>query len=195
MGSRIEEFQGTHEKKSDTVIAVGGPSKSGKSTAAGHIAEFLGIKHFSAGDFFREIAEERDMTVEELSKKAERETDIEVDRRTLEAALENDCVIDGRLAAWVLGDHADFTIYLTADVEERGRRLAELEGLELEEAVKKVRQRDEDNNSRYKRYYGIEVPQPGMYDLLLDNTELSVEEQKKVVEQVLRQRFPERTQG
>ncbi len=192
MGSKIEEFQGSREKNSDIVVAVGGPSKSGKSTAAEHIAEFLGIKHFSAGDFFREIATERDMTVEELSEKADRETDIEVDRRSLEAGLDNDCVVDGRLAAWVLGDYADFTIYLTAEIEERGRRLAELEGLELEEAIKKVGQRDRDNNRRYERYYGIDVPQPKMYDLLIDNTELSIEEQKEVVERVLQDRFPER---
>ncbi|MFB6213056.1 MAG: (d)CMP kinase [Candidatus Nanohaloarchaea archaeon] len=190
MGSRIEEFKDGRQRESEIVIAIGGPSKSGKSTLAEHIAQEIGVEHVSAGDFFREIAAERGMTVEELSEKADRETDIEVDRRTLEAGLEKDCMIDGRLAAWVLGDYADLTIYVTADLEERARRLAEMENIEQEEAEAKVKKRDEDNNERYREYYGIEVPRPDIYDVVVDNTELSIEEQEELVDRVLQERFP-----
>jgi cytidylate kinase len=187
MGSYVEEFQGDRKKQSETVIAIAGPSKSGKSTMAKHVADELGIKHFSAGDFFREIADERGMTVEELSEKADRETDIEVDRRTLEAGLQEDCVIDGRLAAWVLGDFADLSIYVTADLKERAQRLADIEGIEFEKARERIEKRDRDNDERYMDYYGIDTSELEIYDVVMDNTELSMEEQNEVVDDLLEQ--------
>lgn len=189
MDSYIEKFQDDREKQSDRVIAIAGPSKSGKSTIAEHIAEELGIKHVSAGDFFREIADERGMTVEELSENADRETDMEVDRRTLEAGLQEDCVIDGRLAAWVLGDFADLSIYVTADLEERAGRLADIKDIPLEEARERIEKRDQDNDRRYMDYYGIDTSELEIYDVVMDNTELSMEEQNEVVDDLLEQAF------
>lgn len=187
MESYVEEFQVDREQESKRVIAIAGPSKSGKSTIAEHVAEELGIAHFSAGDFFREIAEERGMTVEELSEQADRQIDIEVDRRTLEAGLEKDCVIDGRLAAWVLGDFADLSIYVTADLEERARRLADIENISTGEAEKRIEKRDQDNDERYMDYYGIDTSELEIYDVVIDNSELSIPEQKEVIEDLLEQ--------
>lgn len=192
MESHIEEFQNGGKKESDLVVVIGGVSKSGKSTLAEQAAEALGVEHFSAGDFFRDIADERGMTVEELSKKADRETDLEVDRRTLEVGLEQDCVIDGRIAAWVLGGYADLTVYLTADLEERSRRLSELEDVSQEEAEERIRERDSDNRDRYERYYGVDTTETGIYDVVIDNTDLNIPDQEELVREILEERFPGR---
>lgn len=201
MGSYINEFQDSREKNSDVVITIDGPSGSGKSTLAEFIADNMDLSCYSAGDFFRQIAEEKGLTVEELSEKAGREVDVEVDRRTLEKGLNEDCVIESRIASRVLGDHSDFRIHVTADLEERARRIigdlenreSEEGGRSIEEMKEMVEKRDRDNNRRYEEYYGIDTGETDIYHLIIDNTDLSIEEQNRLVEKALEERFPERT--
>ncbi|MFB6144630.1 MAG: (d)CMP kinase [Candidatus Nanohaloarchaea archaeon] len=185
MGSYIEEFQEDREKKSDIVVTIDGPSGSGKGTLGEQIAEELGIKHFSASDVFYAIAEERGISHVELSKKAGKEVDLEVDRKTLERGLENDCVIDSRIASHVLGDYSDLKIFLTADLEERAERIAEREGKDREEVLEETRERDRENSRRYQEYYGIDTSEKKIYDLLIDNTDMDIKEQQKLVEQLV----------
>ncbi|QGA80995.1 (d)CMP kinase [Candidatus Nanohalobium constans] len=195
MKSEIKEFQGNHSKESDTIICICGPSGAGKGTLAGFISEKLGIKKLSAGDFFRQLAEEKDMTVEELSEKADKQTDIEVDRRTLQESLKQDCVVESRIAAWVLGSYADLKIYVTADLDERAHRVqenakertAEDEG-SLEEVKQRIKKRDEDNWNRYQEYYSIDMNDSSMFDMVIDNTEMTIEEQEKLVEKALKKK-------
>lgn len=189
MESYIDEFKQDREKNSELVICVNGPSGAGKGTLAAQIAEMMDIDHFSAGDVFRGIAADKGLDVVELSEKADKETDLEVDRRTLERALKDDCVVDSRLSSWVLGDYADVTIYLTASLEERAWRVAEREEIDEEEARERIEKRDSDNQDRYREYYGLDVEDRGIYDLVLDNTDLGVEEQRKIVECYLEHRL------
>lgn len=189
MDSYIEEFQGENEKNSSLVICINGPSGAGKGTLARQVADKLDVKKISAGDFFRKIASEKDMSVVELSEKAGKETDLEVDRRTLRKALEKDCVVESRLSSWVLGDFADLKIYIKASLEERADRVAEREDIDVEEARERVEKRDKDNHRRYQEYYGVNIDDLSIYDLVVDNTDLGIEEQSQVVDTFLEQRL------
>lgn len=185
MGSYIEEFQEDREKESDIVVTIDGPSGSGKGTMAEQIAEILDIEHFSASDVFYSIAEERGISHVDLSKQAGKQVDLEVDRKTIERGLENDCVIDSRIASWVLGDHPDLKIRLDADLEERAERIAEREGKDAEKVREETEQRDSENSRRYKEYYGIDTSDPEIYDVLIDNTDMDVKEQRKLLEKLI----------
>ncbi len=193
MGSYIEEFQNSdREKESDIVITVDGPAGAGKGTIAEHIAQRLGIEHFSASDVFYQVAEERGLEDHELSEEAEKEIDLEIDRRTLERGLKKSCVIDGRLPSWALGDYSDLRIYVEADLSERAKRTAERDGYDPEEAEEIVEKRDTEDYQRYEDYYGINPEERDIYDIIMDNTELSIEEQNQLVDEILEKLFPER---
>lgn len=200
MGSYIEDFQGDHEKKSDLVITIDGESGAGKGTLARQIGEMMDLKVYSAGDFFRKIAKEKGMSVEELSEKADISVDKEVDRRTLEKGLNEDCVIESRIASRVLGDYSDFKIYLTADLEERAkrtfkdqeRRASEEVAEDLETKIQKITERDKNNDERYKKYYGVDFDDTSIFDYKLNNTGMSVDGQRREIMKVLKKKFPER---
>lgn len=63
-------------------ITITGLSGSGNSTVAKLLAKKLNYKHYSAGDFRRQLAKERNLTLMELNKLGEKEswTDIEADK-------------------------------------------------------------------------------------------------------------------
>jgi len=176
-------FEGT--RKSEVLVTIDGRSGAGKGTLVEHISEYLGVDYCSAGDFFRSIAEEKGLTVEELSEQAGKETDLEVDRRTFRKGLSTSCVIESRISCHVLKNYSDFKIRLTADLAERSRRVSEREDLPVSEACERIIKRDQDNKKRYKDYYGIDMNNLQIYDLVIDNTELSIEETNKLIEQAL----------
>ena len=192
MGSYIEEFQGEHEKESDIVVTVDGESGAGKGTIADQISKRLRIAHFSASDVFHQIAQDRGISHVELAEQADKEVDLEVDRRTLQRGLENNCVIDSRIASWVLGDYSDFRVYVTADLEERAKRIAGREKIDLEKAKEDTEKRDEENDRRYEDYYGIDTGNLEIYDLVIDNTDMSIGKQNELIDKALKKRFPER---
>jgi len=192
MKSYIKDFQGEHKKDSDLVITVDGMAATGKGTLGRFLAEKADIKHFSASDVFYEVAEERGLEDHELSEEAEKDLDLEIDRRTLQRALNQDCVVEGRIPSHVLGSYSDFRIKMVASPEERARRLAERDDIEKSEAPKIVEKRDREDSRRYKEYYDLDTDNEEIYDLVLDNTHMSVEKQNKAVEKELAKKFPER---
>ena len=86
------------------IITICGVNGSGKSTSAKRVSSFLNYPHFSAGDFMREMASERGISVSELGILAEKDpsVDKEIDRRQKEYMdTHEDFVIDSRLG-WFL---------------------------------------------------------------------------------------------
>lgn len=160
------------------VITISGPPGSGKSTQAKRIAEKLGLKYFSIGKCFREIAEKMNMSLEDFHKIAEKDPkyDYEVDKRTLIEARNGNIVIDGHLTGWIAKDEADIKIYLTASLEERAKRIAKRDNKNLNDAIKEIIERERSNSIRYKKYYGININDLSIYDIVLNTEKWSEDE-------------------
>lgn len=160
------------------VIAVSGPPGSGKSTIARRMASDLGLRYLSTGAIFRSIAAEKGVSVVELSRLAERDPsiDLSVDMRMMEEAGRGGIVIDSHLAAWLIHDRASLLVYTKAPLIVRARRVAERDGISIEEALEEITSREYSQWRRFKRYYGVDVRDLGIFDIVIDTSRYSRDE-------------------
>lgn len=147
------------------------------------LAARLGLDHYSAGDFMRDMAAERGMTVLELSKDAESDpgVDLEIDRRSARLGTERTgFVIDSRLA-WHFIPHSvkvflDVDIAAAAERIFNARRATEGENIDLESTMRSTMARLASESTRYQRYYGIDYLEPDHYDIVIDTSGLGADE-------------------
>lgn len=97
------------------IITIAGNLGSGKSTAGKAVASLLGYSHSSTGDKMRQMAEDRNVTLSELGKIAERDpsVDKELDDFNLELSSKSNIVVDGRLAWFFIPK--SFKVFLKID--------------------------------------------------------------------------------
>lgn len=168
------------------LITITGNAASGKSTVGRALAKKLGFRHYSAGDFMRQIADEKGISLNELGRIAENSIDIDdaIDKRTIELAKsEDNFVIDSRLA-WHFAPKATkkkvvkIFLYVTEDEQARRLMLDKRKGelfKDKKEAIKKTAQREKSERKRYKKYYSLDYHQKKHYDLWLDTSKLNIE--------------------
>jgi len=164
-------------------ITISGPPGSGKTTVAKILSEKLKIKLISAGEVFRQLAFERGMSLEEFSKFAESnpEIDILVDRVQREMAeKEKDAIVEGRLSGWMIKD-AELKVYIFADPEVRYSRIAKREDKDISTVRKETRLREEVEKRRYQKFYGIDVDDWRIYDLIINSSRMSPEKIAEII--------------
>jgi cytidylate kinase len=180
------------------LITISGPAGSGKSTAAAALADRLDYDHVSGGDIFRELADEKGLTPLELNKRAEEDDTIDrdLDRRLREVAAErDDLVLESRLAGWMAGEHADFRVWLDAPLSVRARRISEREDKSVDLARRETQERANSEARRYQDYYGIEIENLEIYDLVLNTARLDPDGVVDAIASVVEAYEPEGDEG
>ena len=156
------------------LVTVSGLPGSGTSTVATRVAQHLGVEHLDGGTVFRAIAAERGLSLHELSRLAENDERIDraLDDRLLERAAKGDVVLESRLAGWLVHNAglAAHAVWLACDEEQRAARVGGRDGHHLAEAVEVNRTREASERLRYLQYYGIDLTDLSIYDLVLDTT-------------------------
>ena len=172
------------------IITIAGKAGSGKSTVAKIVAEKLKLKHYSSGDFMREIAKEHNMTLLELSKVAEKEkwVDKSLDDRQINLGkTEENFIIDGRLSWHFIPN--SIKIYLDVNPKIAAKRIysdknnRKNEGFkDFDDLVKAIKKRTNSEKKRYKEYYNLDYHNKKNYDLIIDTSDINAE---KVAKQII----------
>ncbi len=170
-------------------ITISGPPGSGKTTVCRMLGERLGIEVVISGHIFRQMAKERSMSLPDfgLLCEGDPQADLEIDNRMVEIARSNENVcLEGRLTAYMLTRHDidALRVLLTADINERSRRVAEREGGSAEQRMREIEEREACEAKRYLTYYDIDISDRSVYDLVIDTTHIPAE---KVAETIIRE--------
>jgi cytidylate kinase len=179
------------------IITIAGTPGSGKSTVAKAIAKELGFKHYSAGDFMREMAESRGISLLELTRLSAKDPSIdkEIDERTKHLALKDNFVIDARIAFQFIPQAVK--IFLKTDLKVAAQRTwkdissqkrhTEQQLKSEKEVHDAIIERRQIEVERYKKWYNIDISDEKNYDFILDTTSLTQEQSiKKVLDFIKR---------
>lgn len=170
------------------IITISGLHGTGKSTIGKKIAEALGIKYYSTGQAFRDLANNMNMTLEEFTKYVEthQEIDNKLDEKVVDVAKKGNIIIDSQLSGYLLEEIADFKILLICPLKSRVKRMLERDQTTFEEMLKETSIRENSELRRFKRLYDIDLNDKEnikqVYDLIIDTEKLSIE---KILEKIL----------
>ena len=165
------------------IITISGALGSGKSTVAKILVQKFNLKHYSTGDFMREIAAKREVTLLELSKLAEtdRSVDKELDDYQIKLGKDEDnFIIDARLGWHFIPN--SIKIFLDVTDEEAAKRIFkegrtdEKYNTDLNATLENIKNRRASEIKRYLDYYNLNYYDHNNYDLVVDTTEIPAEE-------------------
>lgn len=155
---------------------------SGKTTAGRLLAQQLGYKFYSVGDFRGQMAQKIGLTIDELNKLGQKEfwTDQQADDWQKKIGQnEDNVVIDGWLAFHFIPK--SFKIFIDVDSQVAAHRIfinqrPDEKYLDSEKAVnKQISDRLEETRNRFLKYYQVDFLNKDYYDLIVDSTNLSPE--------------------
>jgi cytidylate kinase len=151
------------------IITIGGLAGTGTSTAAKNLSEYLNIPYISAGDVFRQLAKEHNMTVLEFNEFAEGndDIDIELDKRQAKIANEaDDLIVEGRISAFFVD--ADYRIWLMTPDNIRAERISYREEKSLDTVIKEIKERTASEKKRYQEIHDINIDDLSIYDIVIN---------------------------
>ena len=162
------------------IIALGGPPVSGKSTVRKILAEKLGYKTFSTGGFIRELAYNRQLSLEEFNTLMMKDSsiDVSVDEKLKHINdHEDNYVVDAHLAFHFVPD--GFSVYLKISPEKAAERIYNDSQSEsriksgevmqsIDEARDHIKWRIQNNIERYEQLYGINPYKAEQYMFCVD---------------------------
>jgi len=171
------------------IIVLGGYPGSGKSTVRKILADKLGYKSFSAGDFSRKLAQTRGLTLEELNEYIVTEGEeldhlIDEEQKRIERE-ENEYVVDAHIGFYFIP--SGFKVFLMTPIETSAKRIFEDRNATIrvnsgdsmqsyEEALERTKKRIDNHKLRYKKHYGINVYDISQFDLVIDNSDMEPED-------------------
>ncbi|OVE84184.1 (d)CMP kinase [Natronolimnobius baerhuensis] len=187
----------TAEIETSLFITVSGPPGCGATTLCERLADAIGCPYVSGGDIFRELAEDREMSLNQLTAKAEESDEIDraLDQRLQQIAekwgtANKPFILESRLAGWLAGERADLRIWLDAP---ESVRLERIEGRLETEAEMRVREVSE--AGRYQSYYDIDLNDREFYDLHINTARWGKDSVFALVRAALEEYEPELDEG
>ena len=178
-------------------IIISGPPAIGKTTIAKGLAEEFNLKYLSGGDVLKDMAKEQGFDTQSDDfwdtesgmnflniRKSNPEFDKEVDEKLKKIFLNQDVVITSYTLPWLVKDGVK--IWLAGSQENSAKRMTIRDDIKLDEAMKIVRTRYEENKQLYKKLYGFDFGDDlSVFYKIIDTDNLGpqqvLEQAKKIV--------------
>ena len=172
------------------IISISGELASGKSTIIKILMDKLNYTVYRNGEYFRNLAKEKNMSVTEFNEYVEDHP--EIDRQiensaALYAKDHNNFIIDARLGWYAVPE--SFKVYVKVDIDEAARRAFNDENRKETENFKTIKEQKEDiikrynlENERYFNLYGIHKEDLSNYDFVIDTTNITPNEAASIIE-------------
>ncbi len=131
---------------------------------------------------FRNRAEELGVSLEEMNKIASDDPDFDnwLDEQTKIESRKRGLVVDANLSAWMAED-PDIKIFVTCPFEDRVKRIASREDREYTEVEHETRSREDLEEKRYQEYYGVDITDLSIYDVIINTNLFSVEATARIL--------------
>jgi len=166
------------------MITISGLPGTGTTTVSSILRERTGMEFVSSGEIFRGIAVGLGLTLAEFGKLAETDVlyDRQIDDRQKELSKTKDnLIMEGRLAGHMSLEAPPskkvLRVLLKAPLDIRVRRIMQRENStsSFKFELDKTKTREESERVRYASYYGIDIGDMSVYDLVIDSAKFDPE--------------------
>lgn len=192
--------------KKPSIVISGWPAV-GKTTIAGELAKEFGLTMYNGGDILKMLAREKGYstdttksdwwdTAEAKSFMQERKRDLTFDKRVdkkLEEILKREsAVITSYTLPWLINDGSITKFWLKGSTRSRAKRMANRDGITVEEAEKIVNLRDNENIKIYKNLYNFTFGEDlSVFDYALNTDLLSLDALVEIAKLIVRRQVGE----
>ncbi|MHC1755291.1 MAG: (d)CMP kinase [Methanosarcina sp.] len=155
-------------------ITVSGLPGSGTTTLSRLLSEYYELELVSSGEIFRKMAKERGMSLAEFGALAERDPSIDLDIDKNQKSIihtQDNIILESRLAGHMAqGVPNVLKIWIKAPLLTRVRRIQRREkSISFDGELEKTVEREKSEAIRYKNYYGIDITDLSIYDIVIDS--------------------------
>tara|TARA_Y100000588_G_C13789448_1_gene726025 strand:- start:99 stop:641 length:543 start_codon:yes stop_codon:yes gene_type:complete len=163
-------------------LTISGHPGSGTSTLVDGLCRSLDWQKLNGGQVFRDMANERGVSLEEFAHLCieDESIDKELDALLSETMLSEDSpeIVESRLAGWWahMNDLQCPRVWIDVSERVRAARVVNREGGSIDEQLNLIRERMESDGKRYERYYGIDIDSHEPYTCIIQSDDLGIEE-------------------
>jgi len=163
-------------------LTISGHPGSGTSTLVDGLCRSLNWQKLNGGQVFRDMANERGVSLEEFANLCieDESIDKELDALLSETMQSEDSpeIVESRLAGWWAHKNGLQCPRIWIDVSEhvRAARVVNREGGSIDEQLNLIKARMESDGERYERFYGIDIDSREPYTCVIDSDDLGIEE-------------------
>ena len=164
---------------------MSGDIGSGKSTFSKHLATELDVPRIYIGQFMREEAKARELSLDEFNKLLEEDDEIDrlMDQKTHDASVkEEKGVFEGRVA-WHFTVEPNAKVFLSVNPNVSAERIWNEKGDALRDTYASVadlkaanKERKKSEEARYHQYYDISAYDKKNFDIVIDTSEIGIDE-------------------
>lgn len=171
-------------------VTVGGLPGTGTTTLCKLLQQRLGLPYMYAGALFREEARRRGLSLAEFGALCQKDPaiDVALDDRQEFLLRKGGLIMEGRLSGWIAQRRRlpALKVWVVCDEPERLRRIVDRDGGTLKEQADATWAREQSEQDRYRRYYGVDLKDTSFYDVVLESTHQTPEQLADKVEAAAR---------